>query len=387
MSADTPSIFDNLSRPSTRARGSNASIPESEDTIRNFKASESVQAAFQASGIPSPPGDVAAIITNHVKSAIQGLPLSQVANMSSGSGELSAAAVAGVNQFVNSLTPSQREAVKAGVNPLDAGAMMKFGSMLNADASNFARLAGRDSAGSGARYDGMGTQNLTQTQIQARDLAIKTGLSWAVNNPDLLRLGPSAIQALADVQFRQESYDGLKRVGYSASDTVGLAKFAKKKNIDANHLAQEIEQSNSDVARKPDGSIDKPILNQLRKIQTDYMDRPDDPAAQKKFDESMKQMKKVHPDKTEHLNRSMKALGRQVQTEQAVKAKDKVVTSANDDLLASINSPAPATTASAPTSAPAAQTAGTATPSSNKTDGAKPKTRQASAAPKPGGVS
>ncbi|MCA1515644.1 hypothetical protein [Bradyrhizobium sp. NBAIM01] len=114
MSADPPTIFDNTHRPGTKARG-NASLPESEDAVRNLKASESVQSAFLSVGIPSPPGDVAALITNHVKEAVQGISLSQVANMSPGSGELGLAAVQGVNQFMNSLTPAQLAAVKAGV--------------------------------------------------------------------------------------------------------------------------------------------------------------------------------------------------------------------------------------------------------------------------------
>jgi hypothetical protein len=289
MSADIPSIFDNLQRPASRTRG-NASLPESEDAIRNLKASESVQAAFLATGIPSPPGDVAAIITNHVKGAIAGLPLSQVANMSPGSGELGSAAVQGVNQFVNSLTPAQREAVKAGVNPLDAGAMMKFSAMLNGNVNDFARLAARgDASTSGARYEGMGTQGLTQIQVQARELAIKTGLSWAVNNREILALGPAGIQALADVHFRKESYEGLKSVGYAARDVVGLARFAKKKKLDANHLAGEITESNRAAATNSDGSLNKEMLERLRKSQTEYMARPDSPEAQKKYDQEMEQ--------------------------------------------------------------------------------------------------
>jgi hypothetical protein len=116
MSADTPSTSDETGRLRSRSRSS-GTITENDGAIRNLKASQSVKAALQAAGIPSPPGDIAAIITNHVKSEIQTLSLSQVANMSPGSGQLATSAAAAVNQFVSSLNPSQREAVKAGVNP------------------------------------------------------------------------------------------------------------------------------------------------------------------------------------------------------------------------------------------------------------------------------
>src|SRR4051794_16649230 len=171
--AETPNGSSGKGADGYQRRGApeSTSIRESEDQVRNLKASQSVEAAFQAAGIPSPPGDIAAIITNHVKSEIQNLPLNQVANMSPGSGPLGTSAIAAVNQFVSSLTPSQREAVKAGVNPLDAAATMKLGGLFKSDANNFGRLSGRDGGdSSSARYDGLAGHGFTQTQLQARDL-------------------------------------------------------------------------------------------------------------------------------------------------------------------------------------------------------------------------
>jgi hypothetical protein len=108
-----------------------AGISENDDGVRNLKASESVAAAFHAEGFPSPPAGIADIISTHVKSSTRDIPLNKIANMSPGSGALGTAAAAGVNMFLTMLTPAQREAAKAGVNPLDPAAVLRFSAMLN----------------------------------------------------------------------------------------------------------------------------------------------------------------------------------------------------------------------------------------------------------------
>jgi hypothetical protein len=47
---------------------------DSDDAIRHSRASESVSAAFIAAGIPSPPGDLAAIVTTYVKNSTKEIP-------------------------------------------------------------------------------------------------------------------------------------------------------------------------------------------------------------------------------------------------------------------------------------------------------------------------
>ena len=99
------------------------SMSDSEDSIRSLKASQSVEAAFQAIGIPSPPGDIANTISSYVKSATTNIPASRIANMTAGSGELGASAVRGVNEFIAMLTPDQRMALSQGRNPFDPVAL------------------------------------------------------------------------------------------------------------------------------------------------------------------------------------------------------------------------------------------------------------------------
>jgi hypothetical protein len=107
-----------------------ASLSESEGNVRHLKSSLSVVAAFQAEGFPSPPAGLAAIVADFVQSATRGIPLSQFANMTPGTGVLANAASAAVNQVIGGMTQQQKEAMKAGANPFDAAAVLRFAEML-----------------------------------------------------------------------------------------------------------------------------------------------------------------------------------------------------------------------------------------------------------------
>jgi hypothetical protein len=320
---DTPySSSGTLAGGSLRRASAGSSITESDDQVRNLKASQSVEAAFQAAGIPSPPGDIAAIITNHVKSEIQNLPLNQVANMSPGSGPLGTSAIAAVNQFVSSLTPSQREAVKAGVNPLDAAAMMKLSGLFKPDAGNFARLSGRDGTdGSGARFDGLALHGLTQTQVQARDLAAKLGMGWATNNPDLLRLGPSAIQALADVHLQKESYQRFKNGGLSDKAIVGGARWAERTSTDYNETSRAFDATQQALPAADQKAHSQAVEQYFQVVGAGKTPTPAEEAAAKDtFNKAMEPIKQRNPQATEQIEREQKVLKTLKQEERAVTA-------------------------------------------------------------------
>ena len=76
--AETPTTSTGFPRQ-TKERQT-TSMPESEDAVRNLKASESVEVAFSAAGFPSAPHDLAALVSSHVKSATRGIPLNQIAH-------------------------------------------------------------------------------------------------------------------------------------------------------------------------------------------------------------------------------------------------------------------------------------------------------------------
>jgi hypothetical protein len=315
--------------------GPSGSISENDDAVRNLKSSESVVAAFHAEGFPSPPGDIAAIITAHVKSSTRDIPLNKIANMTPGSGPLGTSAAAGVNMFMNSLTPAQREAIKAGVNPLDATAMMKLGGLFKSDAGNFGRLSGRDATdGSGARFDGLALHGLTQNQVQARDLAAKLGLGWATNNPDLLRLGPSAIQALADVHLRQDSYERFKNGGLSAKTIVAGARYAKKHDIDYNEASKAYEDVHKSVSPS-DQKVHSDAVTKFNESAGQPNAKPaDEETAKKEFNNSMEKLKERNPAAREKIERQQRLLKTVQQQEHAAVKKADAKEAKNDDLAA-----------------------------------------------------
>jgi hypothetical protein len=162
--------------------GQSGSVSENDDAVRNLKSSESVVAAFHAEGFPSPPGDIAAIITAHVKSSTRDIPLNKIANMAPGSGPLGTSAAAGVNMFLTMLTPAQREAAKAGVNPLDPAAVLKFSMTLNNRAQGLdAGLAGNNGGRFSSMRDGLGDRRDASASLsqQAIFLGKMSGTDFA----------------------------------------------------------------------------------------------------------------------------------------------------------------------------------------------------------------
>jgi hypothetical protein len=294
------------------------SITEGEDGIRNLKATQAVEAAFLAQGFATPPGDVSAIITNKVRSAIKDLPTSQVANMTPGSGVLSAAATAAVEQFIGMLNPAQREAAKVGVNPLDPATMLKLNAALGQSPdARFGRMAARDGDGpaSGARYDGMNASGLTQIQVQARDFALTHGLEWATHNPELLRLGPSAMQALADVRLREDSFKRFKDVGLNEKTIVNGARYAKRNHVDYNDASAKIEATDKELS--PDGKA-----AHRKAIEGLFNCKPEEQeTAKKSYNETMEGLKKDNTKAGKSIEEEQKALHTQKEKEHTAEKK------------------------------------------------------------------
>lgn len=344
MTAGPTQPFSGEAGTSSRERTrSAASITESEDAIRNLKASESVQAAFLATGIASPPGDVAAIITNHVKSAIQGLPLSQVANMSPGSGVLATSAAAAVDQFVSSLSPSQREAVKAGVNPLDATGTMKLNAMLNPDAGNFARLmAGRDARDGSGRGTGygdistVGLSGLTPAEKATHSYAIAQGVMWAAENREILKLGNGAIDIIKQTQLRKDVYDGLTTDAHlSGKGALGIAKALHEKGQDANQGGREVTKNLKEVGDSEyTAAVDRFGLTHFKKDATEQ----DKEAARESVRHAGEEVAKRKPEKAETIKRNNELIGAAKKTDElatkaAVTTNAKAVTAKSSSQL------------------------------------------------------
>ncbi|MHB8268606.1 hypothetical protein [Bradyrhizobium sp.] len=205
-----------------------ASVSEGEDAIRNLKASESVSAAFHGQGMPAPPSGIADIIAAYVKAQTKSIAVADLKNMTPGAGSLGSSAASGVNLFLSMLTPAQREAAKAGVNPLDSAAVHRFETALRAGTpAQLAALSGRSS---GERF------------IEIREAGIRSGVPASVVDDYAkqysgMGFGRSAIgtfaavglaagdfKALAQEWGRGEAVKGAetaKTFGFKGKDAVG----------------------------------------------------------------------------------------------------------------------------------------------------------------------
>ncbi len=230
-----------------------ASMSESEDGIRNLKASESVEAAFYAAGFPSPGGDLAAIISNYVKSETRGIPARELANMTPGSGPLATSAAAGVNQYLASLITAQRDALKAGVNPLDPAAMQKFTTMLHGLAGHGAMRDGL-AGNNGGRY-----ADLRDGSSSASPMSAALGASYNA----LLKEGYKAAELKAILPYAKE-------LGWTnKQDVRALADAGKDFSSRAAQHAAAIKRGDKEGARK----IEDQMRDQYKKT-TDKKEAP-----------------------------------------------------------------------------------------------------------------
>lgn len=289
------------------------SVPESEDAIRNLKASQSVETAFAAQRIATPPADIAAILTNAVKSAVKGLPLNEVRNMTPGSGVLGSAAAAAVDQYLGMLNPAQREATKVGDNMLDSGAMLRLNALLNplSDAGRLGRGAqrdGADGASSSFAYERMnGFANLSPAEKLTYNYAIDQGVRWAAENRDILKLGPAAIDILKQTHLRKDVYEGLtKKAGLSSAGAVGIAKVLHDRGEDANEGGKEITK---DLTAINDPAYSKAV-QRLGETHGDPKATPEQKAeAVEGLKNAGEESVQRHPEHRERVERTQKRLG------------------------------------------------------------------------------
>jgi hypothetical protein len=160
--------------------------------------------------------------------------------------------------------------------------------------------ASRDAKGgegqSGARFG-----EISKTAMEARDIALSHGMGWAANNRELLKMGPAATQALADVHFAKESYERLRSdVSFTAKDTVALARYAKEKKVDANELSTALADVGRGLSREEKANLRAGIVPHLSK--------PADPSARKAADDALAAVGRGHPEKKPAIERARRLL-------------------------------------------------------------------------------
>jgi hypothetical protein len=226
---------------------------------------------------------------------------------------------------IEAMVTAEAEAAKATAAQAEAAQHNASGAPLSAAAMAALGLTGgfagggqgrSDSGGSSARYDTVaagtnGDWSGSAGQAYMRQFAIDKGVGWAANNPDLLRLGPSAIQAIADVNLRPESYHKLQdNAGFSAGDVVKFAKFAKKKKIDANAASDAIGEVGEGLNREEKKKLHDGVMP--------YIGKPEDRKAHQRANDAFEKVRKDHPEKGDAVDRAKEKL--QLKVEQTAKA-------------------------------------------------------------------
>lgn len=186
---------------------------------------------------------------------------------------------------------------------LAAAAALEQGKGTDAGASFAARMARmameRGERGSGARYSDLGGERLSQSDLQnmaaARAAANDLGMLWALNNPELLKLGAGAIKTLHEAGVQRERFERMtgKSVGFDASTAVEIAAFAKRHKLTPEQTNKLYDKISDGVEVISGG--DRKIQLELRDVTRAYVTGPDTPEAR----EALKQAWHQHADTPE----------------------------------------------------------------------------------------
>jgi hypothetical protein len=176
------------------------------------------------------------------------------------------------------------------------------GQWVSAESSGGARAGGSEARRSYSELPG------EWTTAKLQGLAEKLGVGWAANNPELLRLGPAAIQALADVHLKQENYQRLTgEFGLTSKETVETAKYAKKAGVDLNAATEQA----AEVRHQLPADQQKTFTDSIR----GFMPHIGEQKAQEKFNGEMESIKRKSPATAPQIEKLQKTLKSRAETE------------------------------------------------------------------------
>ena len=220
---------------------------------------------------------------------------------------------------------------------LDQGVGRDFGTML---AARMLRLD-RERASS-SRYEDLGGERLSQSDLQnmaaARATAQDLGMAWALNNPELLKLGPSAIKTLHEAGVQRERFERMTgdKVGFRAATAVDIATFAKRHNLTPEQTNRLYDKISDGVEIISGGN--KAIQRELDVATDRYVTEPDTPEARRTLEDAYRKHADT-PEKREAADRTARALEEAAQQAHAKVIKADIAEAKNDDTLAGLNSP------------------------------------------------
>jgi len=191
-----------------------------------------------------------------------------------------------------------------------------------------------DELGGGERLSQSDLQNMAAARAAAQDL----GMPWALNNPELLKLGPAAIKTLHEAGVQKERFERMTgdKVGFRAKTAVDVAAFAKRHNLTPEQTNKLYDKISDGVEVISGGN--KAIQRELDIATDRYVTGSDTPEARKALEDAY--MKHADtPEKREAADRTTKALEEAAQQDHAKVAAAGAANAKEDDGLADLNKP------------------------------------------------
>lgn len=147
-------------------------------------------------------------------------------------------------------------------------------------------------------------------------LAGKLYLDWAQSNPGLLRLGPAAIQALADSQLKEDGYKRLKSgMGFDDKTIVEGAHYMNRHHLNYQNAAEAIDEVNKGL-KPEEQTLYRGAIGGL------FHAKPgaEEQKAQAHVTEVTEGFKKAHPELTDKIDKANRALAIQSKAEHRANA-------------------------------------------------------------------
>lgn len=245
-------------------------------------------------------------------------------------------------------TAAQKRLQTANVTSADFAAASRA-----ADTGLAPPLLGRRGADSGspssfartAEMGGTVSAETARMMDQARGEAMRLGMPWALNNPELLKLGAGAIKTLHEAGVRRETFERMTsdRVGIRAETAVNFAGWAKREKLtpeQTNRLMDRTSDLHESLTR------DLPV-DERRKVQRDldqslnkFLTGANTPEARRELEEQ--RMKHARTEgQREQIRANTKELATATQRHSTAAAQAAAADAKNDDLIAGLNEPQP----------------------------------------------
>lgn len=149
---------------------------------------------------------------------------------------------------------------------------------------------GADRSPSSARFAEMDDARMTKTMQEARGEAMRLGMPWALNNPELLKLGSGAIKTLHDAGVRRETFERMTgdRVGIRAETAVHFAAWSKRQALtpeQTNRLMDSTSNLHESLTRELPADERRRVQRDLDQALSRYVTGPNTPEARRELEE------------------------------------------------------------------------------------------------------